>query len=142
MRNVLERPLLPSPNSARGMNVSALHFVIHPGFGCNRKEVASAQEERHFFSEIAENRENSFREMEKRIQRYIDHARRLRHDKLLFVFLHSTPFQFKRDHLTQEPYVEMIYELRKELGRRLVVLNYDEDIFFKLLVMDNLWASV
>lgn len=104
------------PEIKEPIKVSKLHFLIHPGFLTDPQD----------FDE-----EPIYEDWWQVLDIYLEHSKTIPKNELVLVFLHSSQDRFVKDAKEHKPYVEKIRQMRKVLGRRMIVFSGDWDIFEK-----------
>lgn len=88
-------------------NIRKLHFLIHPGYlsrGINHPDDQ--------------------KEYESLLDKYVDEAKKLRDDELMFALISPSRVLVKKELAENAPYLEKIKEIKSILGPRLIVLHF------------------
>ncbi len=101
-------------NFEKPKHIKKIQFLIHPGFisDPNLEDVTASQRDAGFM-----------RPAEELMDKYIEEAKTLGEDELVFAFLDSSNGQIKSHIQNDELYICKINELRDILGRRFIVLS-------------------
>jgi len=112
-----------TPNMERKENpikISKIHFLVHPGFSSDYRTddaLSSAKD-------VPE-------ENNKLLNRYIGQAENLKEkeDEIMVALTHASKSELKKDSKENFLYFKKLEEIRDILGRRLIVLSDNFDIF-------------
>lgn len=120
------------------MKISKLHFLVHPGFLSDpntlekpttwQKLIAEGHDYDSIMAEL--------RKWEETLQIYVEQAKKLKEDELMFVFTHTTSEQLKEDLEEKKAYAVTLKAMKKILDKRLVVVSGDFDIFNEAEALD------
>lgn len=108
--------------------VDKLHFLIHPGFDSDPDVGTPNLDEQEWMKEKGE-LETKFDPL---ISSYLERAKNLSRNDIIAAFVHTTKGELKEDFRASKSYAAMLHTMRSALGRRLVVLTNDENIFFEM----------
>ncbi len=105
-------------------NIQKIHFLIHPGF--LSREVPLMPEN--------DPTRNPYKarmaEYETLLDKYLEKAKKLNPNELMFAFAHTEQPQLIEDAKEGKRYISVLRELKNILGRRLVVLSGNHDVVF------------
>jgi hypothetical protein len=113
--NELEGKNSTSEKAEKTLPVSRIHFLIHPGFTTDPKV-------------LPENRDTLQRN-EKLLEKYLESARSMKDREIMMAFIHSAPRRFLEDLKEGKAYAKTLQTLKSILGKRLIVLSNQFDIF-------------
>lgn len=101
------------------VSINRIHFLIHPGFITDPRimlEVSTPEE-------IDANKSI--------LGKYLEYTKKMRNDELMFVFLHTSPQELRKDFIEGKDYTKTLNEMKEMLGKRLIALSNKLDIFDK-----------
>ncbi len=100
-------------NMERPKHINKIQFLIHPGFisDPNLEDVTASQRDAGFM-----------RPAEELLDKYIEEAKILGENEIIFAFLDSDKGQIKSHIQNEELYIQKLNKLRDILGRRFIVL--------------------
>ncbi len=108
--------------STKRKKIKKIHFLVHPGFlSYEVPKMADKNPARNPYILRMD-------EYKMLLDKYIQEASRLGDDELMIAFAHTTLEQMAKDLKGGELYVEKLRELKKILGRRLIVLSGNNDV--------------
>jgi ADP-dependent phosphofructokinase/glucokinase len=97
--------------------VTRIHFLIHPGFTTDPEEFPEPEDKI-----ILERGEEL-------LKKYLESARNMKEDELMFTFTHTSLSKLKSDIQRNKHYARNLQRLKSILGNRLVVISTKFDIF-------------
>lgn len=107
------------PEVRETVEVSKLHFLIHPGFLADSAQYDPG--------------EVGWKEKGlPLLDIYIDHAQKIPDNELVLVFLHPSLSELRRDFKAHKPYTERVRQLKKILGKRMLAFSGGFDVFGEL----------
>ena len=95
------------------IKIDKIHFLIHPGF------VNYVREE--FRADTGPS--------SALLEKYVDQSRKLGPNELMLVFPYTNSAEFRRDVIKGERYAKTLREMKRILGRRMVVVTWELDIW-------------
>lgn len=104
-----------NPEVKNPIEVSKLHFLIHPGFLADPDTDLTGAPVPEFSQLL--------------LERYLQHAKGIPDDELVLVFLHTAPSDLIRDFRNRKNYTEKIRQIKRVLGKRMLTFSADFDVF-------------
>lgn len=104
-----------NPEVEKPIEVSKLHFLIHPGFLADPDTDLMG-------APVPESSQVL-------LDRYLEHAKGIPDDELVLVFLHATLSDLIRDFRNRKNYTQKISQMKKVLGKRMLTFSADFDVF-------------
>lgn len=104
--------------------ITKLHFLIHPGFDADPNHDLRKGKTADYKMPDQTQTESA----EESKARYLAQAKQMGNQEIMIAFLHTDKAGTKKDLHSQQPYLDIIKELKATLSNRLVVLSDDFDI--------------
>ncbi len=119
VENLLKRPIGGESGEHLPVRVSRINFLIHPGYLTDPDKVDLQAMD-------------SFTRVKYRLLlgKYVEKAKGMRNDELLFVFTHATAEVLEEDINENKDYARTLLEMQKILGSRMLVIPHDIDVTY------------
>lgn len=101
------------------VRISKICFLIHPGYSTDPRNW------KHYSQE---SRSEGIKKYAFLSEKYLEQARNFHDDELMFAFAHKKSADIKLDAKNEFDYVSLLRDLRRILGRRLIILSDEIDV--------------